>query len=40
MPKYIYNPVTDTYYEVRQRSSKYGKSGVIKALWTPNKKDI
>ena len=28
--KVIYNPVTDTYYEIRQRNTKYGKKGEIK----------
>ena len=36
--KRIYNPVTKKYYEVRQRSSKYGKKGQIKSLWTQKKK--
>jgi hypothetical protein len=36
--KRIYNPVTGKYYEVRQRSSKYGKPGQIKGLWGPKKK--
>ncbi len=31
--KRIYNPVTGKYYEVRQKSSKYGKPGQIKGLW-------
>ena len=35
--KKIYNPVTGTYYEVRLRSSKYGKSGEIKGLWKIDK---
>lgn len=32
-PKTIYNPVTGTYYEVRQTSTKYGKKGTIKGMW-------
>ena len=31
--KKIYNPVTGTYYDVKLRSSKYGKGGEIKGLW-------
>jgi len=30
----IYNPVTGKYYEIRQRSSKYGTAGQIKGLWS------
>lgn len=29
----IYNPVTGTYYEIRQRNTKYGKKGEIKGKW-------
>ncbi len=36
--KRIYNPVTGRYYEVRERSSKYGKAGEIKGLWSSRKK--
>ncbi len=38
--KRIHNPVTGKYYEVRQRTTKKGKAGQIKGLWTPkgNKK--
>ena len=36
--KRIYNPVTKKYYEVRQKSSKHGKSGEIKGLWKQPKK--
>jgi hypothetical protein len=36
--KRIYNPVTGKYYEVRQRSSKHGKPGQIKGLWSSKKK--
>lgn len=38
-PKRIYNPVTGKYYQVRQRSSKKGKAGQIKGLWSSKKKD-
>ena len=38
--KGIYNPVTGKYYEVRQKSSKYGKPGQIKGLWGPEKKEM
>jgi hypothetical protein len=36
--KRIHNPVTGKYYEVRQRSSKYGEAGEIKGLWSSKKK--
>lgn len=36
--KRIYNPVTGKYYEVRQHSSKYGKTGQIKGLWSSKTK--
>ena len=36
--KRIYNPVTGKYYEVRQRTTKYGRAGQIKGLWKPPKK--
>jgi hypothetical protein len=36
--KRIYNPLTGKYYELRQRSSKYGDSGEIKGLWSSKKK--
>ena len=36
--KRIHNPVTGKYYEVRQRSSKYGKNGQITGLWSSSKK--
>lgn len=29
----IYNPVTNTYYNITERSSKYSKPGDIKGLW-------
>lgn len=32
--KRIYNPVTGTYYTIKQRSSKY-KPGEIKGIWPP-----
>lgn len=31
--KQIYNPVTDTYYEIKQRSTKRGKKGTIIGKW-------
>ncbi len=36
--KRIYNPVTGKYYEVRVRTTKYGKAGQIKGLWSLKKK--
>ncbi len=36
--KRIYNPVTDTYYEIRQRTTEYGKKGEIKGTWKKKKK--
>ncbi|MDG6249754.1 hypothetical protein [Methanocalculus sp.] len=36
--KRIYNPVTGKYYEVRQRSSKYGQKGQITGLWSSSTK--
>jgi hypothetical protein len=36
--KRIYNPWTETYYSVRQRSSARGKAGTIKGKWEPPKK--
>jgi hypothetical protein len=36
--KRIYNPWTETYYSVRQRSSVKGKAGTIKGKWKPPKK--
>ncbi|VVB94068.1 Uncharacterised protein [uncultured archaeon] len=35
--KRIYNPVTDTYYEIRQRTTEYGKKGEIKGTWKKRK---
>jgi hypothetical protein len=35
--KRIHNPVTGKYYEVRQKTSKRGKPGQIKGLWSPKK---
>ena len=37
--KRIFNPVTGKYYEVRQRSSKFGQKGQIKGLWSSKKKN-
>ncbi len=34
----IYNPVTGKYYDVRQRSSKYGQKGQITGLWSASRK--
>jgi hypothetical protein len=31
--KIIYNPITGTYYEIRQRITKYGKKGEITGKW-------
>jgi hypothetical protein len=36
--KRIYNPVTGTYYEMRERSSKYSEKVKIEGLW-PKKKE-
>ena len=36
--KRIYNPVTKKYYSLRQRTSKYGRPGQIKGLWSSSKK--
>jgi len=36
--KRIHNPVTGKYYEVRQKTSKSGKAGQIKGLWSLRKK--
>jgi len=36
--KRIYNPVTGKYYEVRQRTTKTGKAGQIKGLWSSKPK--
>jgi hypothetical protein len=36
--KRIYNPVTETYYEIRQRTTEYGKKGEIKGTWKKKKK--
>jgi len=36
--KRIYNPVTKKYYAVRQRTTKKGRRGQIKGLWTYKKK--
>jgi hypothetical protein len=37
-PKRIYNPVTGTYYSVRQRSTSSGNKGSIKGKWKQPKK--
>ena len=34
----IYNPVTRKYYEIRQRTTEYGKAGQIRGLWSSSKK--
>ncbi len=31
--KRIYNPVTGTYYAIRQRTTEFGKKGEIKGKW-------
>jgi hypothetical protein len=36
--KRVYNPITKKYYQVRQKSSKSGKSGQIKGLWSSKSK--
>ena len=36
--KWIYNPVTGKYYEIRQKSSKHCQKGQIKGLWPAKKK--
>ena len=38
MNKKVYNPVTKTYYGVKSKSSKAGKSGQIRGLWKYDKK--
>ena len=38
--KKIYNPVTGTYYDVKLRSSKYGKNGEIRGLWKLEEKEV
>ncbi|MFC1755173.1 hypothetical protein ACFL96_17560 [Thermoproteota archaeon] len=35
--KRIYNPVTHKYYEVKTSTSKEGKAGQIKGLWSSTK---
>ncbi len=35
--KRIYNPVTETYYEIRQRTTEYGQKGEIKGKWKKKK---
>jgi len=36
--KRVYNPYTQKYYELRQRTTKEGKKGQIKGLWKQPKK--
>ena len=36
--KRIYNPVTGKYYELREKTTKYGRAGQIKGLWSPKRK--
>jgi hypothetical protein len=36
--KRIYNPVTGSYYELRERTSKTGRRGQIKGSWSSKKK--
>lgn len=38
--KRIHNPTTGKYYKIRERTSKYGKPGQIKGLWSPSKKTV
>lgn len=38
MTKRVYNPVTKKYYSVRERTTKNGKKGEIKGLWSSKKK--
>lgn len=33
----IYNPKTGKYYEIRQETTKGGRKGQIKGLWSPKK---
>jgi len=33
--KRIYNPVTGTYYKIRERTTKYGRKGQIAGKWKP-----
>ena len=35
----IYNPITGTYYKIRERSSKAGKKGEIRGIWKIDKKE-
>jgi len=35
--KRIYNPKTGKYYEIRQRTTKKGRKGQIKGLWSSKK---
>ncbi len=36
--KRIYNPVTGKYYELRQITTKNGRRGQIKGLWSSKKR--
>ncbi len=36
--KRIYNPVTGRYYELKEKTTKYGRVGQIKGLWSPKRK--
>ena len=36
--KRIRNPKTRSYYEIRRRTTKYGRKGQIKGKWKPPKK--
>lgn len=38
MAKRVYNPVTKKYYQVRQKTTKNGKKGEIKGLWSSKSK--
>lgn len=35
--KRLHNPKTKSYYEIRQRTTKYGKKGQIKGKWKKKK---
>lgn len=37
--KTIYNPVTETHYEIKHVSTKYGKKGKIVGMWKEKKKE-
>ncbi len=36
--KKIYNPITNTYYQVRVKNTPAGKKGTIIGTWSPKKK--